>query len=168
MPSVLEPCPGCGGLFPPFEGPAHDYMESSPACWRAFGDLLAAEYSAPELLLTHRLAVDAYAVQHPGGASRQAIQSVGLHLARLMVQIDGPRPPKETNEVMRRFAGRKETLERLTPPARFSITMADIAPFIGGPLHAQKTRNWARAAWEDWRAAHAYVRRWVGEAAQSG
>lgn len=139
-------------------------MDGSPACWRAFGDLLAAEYSSPELVPVHRLSVDAYAVQHPGGASRQAIQSVGLHLARLMVQLDSPRPPKETNEVMRLFAGRKETLERLTPPEKFSVTIADVAPFIGGPLHAQKTREWARAAWDDWRNTHDYVRRWANAA----
>ncbi len=160
MPGVLEPCIGCGGLFAAFEGPVHDYMESSPACWRAFGDLLAAEYAAPDLLPVHRLSVDAYAVQHPGGASRQAIQSVGLHLARLLVQLEAPRPPKETNEVMRQFADRKASLTRLTPPGKFSMTIADVAPFIGGPLHAQKVSDWARAAWNDWRAAHAYIRGW--------
>lgn len=160
----LEPCVGCGGLFAPADGPVHDYMESSPACWRVFGDLLAAEYSAPELLPVHRLSVDAYAVQHPGGDSRQAIQSVGLHLARLMVQLESPRPPKETNEVMRRFAARKASLERLTPPKEFSMTLADVAPFIGAPSHAAKTTEWARAAWSDWRAAHAYIREWAAAA----
>jgi hypothetical protein len=157
----LKPCIGCGGLFAPFDGPTHEYMESAPACWRAFGDLLAAEYSAPDLLPVHRLSVDAYAVQHPGGASRQAIQSVGLHLARLMVQLETPRPPAETNEVMRRFAGRKASLERLTPPTKYSMTLADVAPFIGGSQHAGKIREWARAAWEDWRGAHDYIRRWA-------
>ncbi|MDZ7628938.1 MAG: DUF5946 family protein [Parvularculaceae bacterium] len=44
----------------------------------------------------HRLSVDAYAVQHPGGASRQAIQSVGLHLARLYIQLEHPHTPKES------------------------------------------------------------------------
>lgn len=161
MTGALEPCIGCGGLFAPVDGPTHEYMESSPACWRAFGDLLAAEYSAPELMPVHRLSVDAYAVQHPGGASRQAIQSVGLHLARLMVQLDSPRPPKETNEVMQRFAARKASLERLTPPEKFSITVADIAPFAASPLHADKVRDWARAAWNDWRHAHDYIRRWA-------
>ncbi len=162
MSSASERCVGCGGLFSPIEGLVHDYMESSPACWRAFGDHLAAEYSTPELLPVHRLSVDTYAVQHPGGESRKAIQSVGLHLARLLVQLEKPRPPNETNEVMRQFAGRRASLKRLTPPKKFSVTIADVAPFIGGPLHAQKTRDWARATWADWREAHAYVRSWVG------
>ncbi|HBS36675.1 MAG TPA: hypothetical protein DEA50_16610 [Parvularcula sp.] len=161
MTAALEPCRGCGGLFAPFDGPVHDYMESSPACWRAFGHVLAAEYSTPELLPVHRLSVDTYAVQHPGGASRQAIQSVGLHLARLYLQLEHPRPPKETNEVMRAFAGRKESLTRLTPPEKFSMTLADVAPFIGAPPHAAKTMEWARAAWNDWSGAHEYIKRWA-------
>ena len=159
----LEPCIGCGGLFPPFDGPTHDYMESSTGCWRVFGDLLAAEYSASDLLPVHRLSVDTFAVQHPGGASRQAIQSVGLHLARLYIQLEHPRPPKETNEVMRQFAGRKASLTRLTPPQKFSMTLADVAPFIGAPSHASKIEEWARAAWNDWRAAHDYIKRWARE-----
>jgi hypothetical protein len=161
MTAGLEPCRGCGGLFAPFDGPVHDHMEGSPACWRAFGDLLAAKYSAPELLPVHRLSVDTYAVQHPGGASRQAIQSVGLHLARLYIQLEQLRPPNETNEVMRAFAGRKSSLERLTPPETFSLTLADVAPFIGAPSHARRVSEWARSAWNDWRAAHEYIKRWA-------
>ena len=98
-------------------------------------------------------------MQHPGGDSRQAIQSVGLHLARLMVQLETRRPPMETNEVMRQVAGRKASLTRLSPPKKFSNTMADVAPFAAGPHHADKGRDRARAAWNDWRHAHAYIRR---------
>jgi hypothetical protein len=136
-------------------------MESSPACWSAFGEVPAAEYAAPDLMPVHRLSVDACAVQHPGGASRRAIQSVGLPLARLYVQLEHPRPPREMNEVMRSFATRKASLQRLTPPPRFSITVADVAPFAGVTQHAEKVRAWALAAWHDWRAAHECIRRWA-------
>lgn len=139
----------------------HDFMESSPACWSAFGEVLAAEYASPDLLPVHRLSVDAYAVQHPCGESRQTIQTVGLHLARLYIQPEHPRPPRETNEVMRGFATRKASLQRLTPPRRFSITVADVAPFAGATQHAEKVRAWVLAAWHDWRAAHECIRRWA-------
>lgn len=161
MTKAPEACIGCGGLFMACDGPVHDYMDSSPACWRAFCEVLAAEYAAPELQPVHRLSVDAYAVQHPGGDSRQAIQSVGLHLARLYIQLEHPRPPYETNDFMRRFASRKTTLERLKPPQRFSITVADVAPFAGTRQHESKVRDWAHAAWSDWRVAHESVRRWA-------
>ncbi len=57
-----------------------------------YGVILQHEYSDPRLLPTHRLSVDTYAIQHPGDGSRRAIQSVGLHLARLMIQLESPAP----------------------------------------------------------------------------
>jgi hypothetical protein len=156
------PCPGCGANLPPTEGPVHAYMTSSPACWAAFGRVLEAEYSMPELMPIHRLSVDAYAVQHPGDPTdRRAVQSVGLHLARLRRQLEHPTPPAETNEIMQGFAARKATLIYLPPPKTFSITVADVAPYAGTAQHGEKTLAWARAAWRDWSAHHDYVRQWA-------
>ena len=31
--SMLSPCPGCGVLFPHFEGPTHAYVGASAGCW---------------------------------------------------------------------------------------------------------------------------------------
>ena len=76
----LEACPGCGALFSCRDGPIHPYMELSFACWAAYGEVLAGEHSDPTLVVTHRLSVDAYAVQHPGGSSRQNNQSVVVYL----------------------------------------------------------------------------------------
>lgn len=160
----MDGCIGCGAAFPPVDGPTHDYMLSSPACFAAFNTLLAAEYATPSLAGVHRLTVDTYAVQHPGDpADRRAVQSVGLHLARLMLQLDSPRPPRETNAVMLRFARHKATLRPLAPPARFVVTVADVAPFAGTPDHAARVRAWAEAAWQDLSGHHAYIRAWVAE-----
>jgi hypothetical protein len=140
----------------------HAYMTSSPACWAAFGRVLEAEYSLPHLMPVHRLSVDAYAVQHPGDpADRRAVQSVGLHLARLWRQLERPTPPAETNAVMQDFAARKATLVYLPPPHRFSMTIADVAPHAGSSAHGEKALAWARAAWADWSAHHAYIRAWA-------
>lgn len=157
-------CPGCGADLPPLDGPTHAYMTSSPACWATFGAIIAAEYAMPALLPVHRLSVDAYAVQHPGDPSdRRAVQSVGLHLARLYRQLEYPAPPMETNEVMKGFAARKETIAHLAPPPKFSMTAADVAPFAGAAQHGEMTVRWARAAWNDWRAHHAAIRRWADD-----
>ena len=155
-------CPGCGVLLEDVDGPTHDYMLSTPACWKLFGKLLAAEYESAVLMEVHRLTVDTYAVQHPGDGSRRAIQSVGLHLARLSVQLETPRSPKETNDTMTRFAGRKKSFIELDPPKHFSMTIADVAPFAGSDTHAQKVQEWARSAWNDWREHHDYILDWAG------
>ncbi|WP_407675113.1 DUF5946 family protein [Pelagerythrobacter marinus] len=137
-------------------------MSSSPACFAEFTRILAAEYSTPLLRGIHRLTVDTYAVQHPGdGRDRRQIQSVGLHLARLYIQLTYPLPPRETNDVMLGLARHKATLVGLRPPNRFTLTAADIAPFSGGCQHADKVRVWAAETWRDWSEHHEYIRHWV-------
>ena len=34
--SDLFACPGCGALFPPYDGPAHKYLGASAGCWALF------------------------------------------------------------------------------------------------------------------------------------
>ncbi|MEP3276821.1 MAG: DUF5946 family protein [Stappiaceae bacterium] len=155
-------CPGCGVQLEKVEGPVHEYMEGSPACFALFTQLLACEYSDRALLPTHRLTVDTYAVQHPGrDKTRQQIQSVGLHLARLGLQLARPLPPKETNDVMLGLGRHKHTLEFIEPPKRFSATVANPAEFVGTPRHADKVREWAVSTWNDWSDHHDYILRWT-------
>lgn len=146
------------------DGPAHEYMTSSPACFKLFTNILAFEYGDLSLIVSHRLTVDTYAVQHPGSEkSRQQIQSVGLHLARLGVQLASPLPPKETNDVMLGFSKHKSTLVFLDPPARFSLTVADVEPYAGGAEHAAKVQYWAAQTWNDWAKHHSYIQEWIEE-----
>lgn len=159
----LERCVGCGAMFRPESGPVHRYMDSSPACWAAFGRILAAEYSNPELMKVHRLSVDTFAVQHPGSGSRQAIQSVGLHLARLHFQLERSPEPAQANAFMLRVAARKHTLPRLSPPPHFAITTAEVAPVAGTEDHAALVRQWAQSAWQSWAHAHHFIKTWAWE-----
>lgn len=160
-PNDLERCPGCGGEFIPRIGPVHRYMTSTPACWAAFGEVLAAEYADPQLMPVHRLSVDTFAVQHPGGGSRQAIQSVGLHLSRLHMQLETKLTATEANAFMLRAGQRKAELPLLDPPASFQITVGQVAPLAGTVAHEAAVRRWAKSAWDDWAHIHDFVRRWA-------
>ncbi|MDQ3690420.1 MAG: nucleotidyltransferase family protein, partial [Chloroflexota bacterium] len=56
-----EPCQGCGALFEPVRQDAtHAYIGASPACWAAFGELLAREFGDPDFGWIHRHTVDTY------------------------------------------------------------------------------------------------------------
>lgn len=158
---ALQKCSGCGGAFTPLEGPTHKYMISSPACWAAFGRVLAAEYSDVALWQTHRMSVDTYAVQHPGDGTKQATQSVGLHLARLLVQIEAPRPPTQTNEVMLNLGQFKSSLPEFEARPNYQITVADVALHAGTDQHVDAVRNWAQSTWQDWSDQHDIIRAWV-------
>ena len=157
-----EPCPGCGAHFPPRDGPVHEYMES---CWHADGIVLAREYQSAALLPIHRLSVDTYAVQHPGGDSRQAIQSVGVHLARLCLFLERGLTAEAANAAMLRVGKTKGGMFKLARPASLgTITVADVLAAEGETAHADAVRRWARCAWDAWEAHHGTVRKWVDAA----
>ena len=159
-----RPCPGCGALLPPEDGPTHPYMIGSAACWRMFGELLANDYSDRSAWPSHRFAVDAYAVQHPGGRDRQAIQSVGLPLARLCVTLDRDVSVEKADRLMKRLAADRRRLEWQQPPRSFAITVADVLPAVATPRHHEAIRDWARSAWEAWSHAHDGVRAYAAAA----
>jgi hypothetical protein len=158
----VQPCPGCGSSFPAHDGPVHEYMESSPGCWRAYGEVLAREYGNPRLFAVHRLSVDSYAVQHPGGDSRQAIQSVGVHLVRLCLFLERGLSPEEANAAMLRAGKGKAEMFRLPRPASLgAVTVADVLAAPDDEAHTTAVRRWARSAWESWAEHHQTVRAWA-------
>jgi hypothetical protein len=161
MPPVLA-CPSCKGLFPAIDGPVHAYMSSSPGCWAAYGEVLALEYSDRALGEVHRLSVDTYAVQHPGDRSRQAIQSVGLHLVRLCLLLERGLSPHDANDAMVEAARHKDQFTWLERPASLGrITVADVRAAMDPESHAATVRAWANDAWQAWGPHHSLVREWA-------
>jgi Family of unknown function (DUF5946) len=158
----LDPCPGCGARFAPVDGPVHEYMDSSPACWHAFGLVLAREYETPALQSVHRLSVDSYAVQHPGGTSRQAVQSVGVHLARLCLFLEHGLSAEDANAAMLRVGKTKAEMVPLSRPASLgAVTVADVVAADDATRHIETVHRWARSAWLAWFEHHETVRRWA-------
>jgi hypothetical protein len=122
---------------------------------------MAREYSNPALMAVHRLSVDAWAVQHPGDGSRRAIQSVGLHLARLMVQIERGLEGEAANAAMLGFATRKANLPELPTRGCYTLTIADVVGAEAPDAHAAAVRRWANAVWADWSDHHDFIRGWA-------
>lgn len=157
-----EKCMGCGGQFPKIDGPVHRYMESSPGCWAAFGEVLAREYSDPTYFEVHRLSVDTYAVQHPGSPSRQSIQSVGLHLIRLSLFLEHGLLNENANAVMINAGKYKHSFIWLEPPDSLGLlTVADVVNARTVDEHKVSVRAWAQCAWEAWLPHHETVRTWL-------
>jgi Family of unknown function (DUF5946) len=155
-------CMWCKGDFPDEQGPTHEYMESTPGCWAAFGRVLAREYGDQRHFSIHRLTVDAYAVQHPGVPSRQSIQSVGVHLARLCLFHERHLPPDKANDAMLAVAKHKARFHWLEPPDDLGpITVANVEAAAGIEEHMSMVRLWAAQMWDVWSPHHVTVRSWA-------
>jgi hypothetical protein len=152
-------CYGCGAPVEDIEGPVHRYVGAPAGCWKIFTEVLAKEYSDYILLeQTHRLTVDAYAVQHPGKPSRQAIQSVNVHLMRLYLGLEKNITGKEANDAMKKIAGRKHNFTWLTPPElNGTITVIDVSKAGSLEEHKRLVKKWARSVWDAWKEHHEKV-----------
>ena len=161
----LERCPDCGALTPKVDGSTHRYLGASPGCWAVYGEVLDREYQEyTRYAPVHRLGVDAYAAQHPGAPSRQAIASVGVHLVRLHLVLECGLQPEKANSAMKWASGRKHDFVWLDPPASLGeLTVLYVRDAQSSEEHTARMREWAQSVWEAWGAHHDTVRRWAAE-----
>lgn len=110
----------------------------------------------------HQLTVDAYAVQHPGEASRRTARSVMLHLASLRAVFEHRADPRAATWLLRRLAARPDQPGWMEPPTRRGIlTVADVHAANGAREHVQLVERWERSAWDSWSEHHPAVRRFL-------
>lgn len=152
-------CVGCRGLVPDIDGPIHRYMTASPGCWQAYTELMAGGLPpSPE----SGLAVDAYAVTHPGVPGPQSTPSVWIHLVTLCCTLERGWPVDRA--VFLRRVGADSFrgwpwLER--PDFMGDVTAIDLTGAVSarnGSAVAELTRRWVHGAWAAWDGQHEAVR----------
>jgi hypothetical protein len=168
----LEPCPGCGALFPPADGPTHRYIGASAGCWALFAPRSAGEAPDPALLAASRvpavapppfapapalagLVADAYAAQHHGDASPQAVQSVAVHLLVLHGVARRGVEPGRAQWIRLRALRTRGVFAKLAPPPRGSaLTVRHLYPG-GGVAAPAAPADYAASVLAAWEGAHA-------------
>ena len=153
------PCPGCGLVAEPADGPTHAYIGASPGCWALFGELTVEGLTG---VPSGYLAGDTYAVQHPGRPERRALQSVAVHLITLCALLERGWP-----------AGRAIALRRKVVDAPFepwprlpveepvgTLTVADVLA-ADLPERDARVRDWAHDVWDAYGTHHERIPRWV-------
>jgi hypothetical protein len=158
-----ETCPGCGLELPAVDAPTHAYLGASPACWTLYGEVLAREYSSPELAVVHQLTVDAYAAQHPGAPERRTVQSLALHLVTLGLWVEDGADPRRGPSLHARLAARGGYTWLEPPRPNGRLTVADVRRAAGAAEHRSAVDAWARDVWRAWEPHHATMRAWAEE-----
>lgn len=142
-------CPGCGLETAAGAGPTHAYIGASPGCWARYGELLAGGWGG-------ELAVDTYAVQHPGVEERRAVQSVAVHLVSLCAVLERGAPEQHSPALLRRAVRSRLAFTWLALPQPVgTVTVDDVVGRRAPP------RAWAEDVWAAWAPFHDVVRRWA-------
>ncbi len=154
----------CGLVAPPVTGAVDPYGASTPACWAAFGQLLAADDSGWQPH-RHRLTVDAYMAQHPGFGSPGGRRSALIHLVGLWLALERQVPAGQVRPILGLVFPDKQAVppEVVPIPALSGLNVAsvlDAAP----EAHEARVEAWARFVWGAWRPHHELVVRLAGEA----
>lgn len=157
----VSACPGCGLVLDAVDGATHPYVESSPACWAAYGRALARAYGDPACGDVLQLVVDAYACQHPGVAGRRSAQSVGIHLMTLCMILEDGADPRQGPELHRRMVERPAFSWLEPPPDRGAVTIAALLDAPTAAAYVEAAWAFARSTWDAWQTHHATVRAWI-------
>ena len=138
-------CVGCGALVPQSPGPTHRYIGASPGCWAIYGAVQVRGYEDARFAL-RQTGVDAYAAQHPGTPSPQAIQSVTVHLISLCLQLEHGYTPEQGRAAIQRAVQHKAAFVWLDPPPSLgAVTILDVQAARDPAEFADVLRRWAQA-----------------------
>jgi hypothetical protein len=112
------------------------------------------------------LITDAYAVQHPGTPSPQAVQSVTVHLLALYGILDLGLDPDRALDIRVRALQHGSTPKHaryhwLTPPENgYSLTIADVAAAETPLLRTETAARWIHHVWEVWSIHRSQAAEW--------
>jgi hypothetical protein len=123
--------------------------------WSLYGELMVSGAG--------QMAVDAYAVQHPGVPERRAVQSVAVHLISLCAAFERDWPPDRAAQLISRSipAAPRGGWPRLAPePPVGTVTVFDVL-MSDSTDQAEPVRAWAEDLWAAYADRHALVRRWL-------
>jgi hypothetical protein len=155
---VFVVCPGCGLQLPGLrdETPIPQ-VNASAECQRLCHELSLYTLSQGDAFFIHQVAVDAYAAQHAGPASKTI--AIAFALIGLCLLLERGYTGKAVQRAHMRFAARSKRWPSFDPPEhRGSVTVADVLRVAPGGERDTAIMEWARSVWMAWERAHPAVR----------
>jgi hypothetical protein len=148
-------CPDCG--FRPKPG--------EPGCAALRDALLARDFERPALFWPyHRMAVDAYCLQHPSYVA--SAKSLAAHLCGLCVALERANDAAQFRQLQLWLSTNPKIDKPDLPVFRGQITIGSVYA-IDDPIQFGKgVDSWARAAWLAYRDLQPLARKWLEMSAQ--
>jgi hypothetical protein len=155
---VVIVCPGCGMRLPgSHDEVSNPQVNASPECQRLCHELSLYTLSHGDAFFIHQVAVDAYAAQHAGPASKPI--TVAFALIGLCLLLERGYTGSAVQRAHMRLANRSKRWPSFDPPAhRGRVTVADVLRVAPGGERDAAIMRWATSVWTAWEPAHPAVR----------
>jgi hypothetical protein len=143
-------CPECGLRRKPDE----------PACAAQWDLLLVRDYEQPALFTRfHRMAVDAYCLQHRSYVA--SAKSLAAHLCGLCIAFEHGNDAEALRQLQQWLSGNPTLVKPDLPALRGSVTIGDVYGIDDTAEFGKAVESWARSAWEAYRELQWLAREWV-------
>jgi len=109
------------------------------------------------------LALDTYAVQHPGTPQTRSVQSVAIHAMGLCVRLERGAGARRIEMVLGlRQTRRAPSLYWLDPPCpNGTLTIQSVLAADGAESYASAVEAWAANVWAAWEQHHSTIQGWL-------
>jgi hypothetical protein len=148
--AAVTACPDCGLIA----------LKGQPDCGEFRNLLVARDFEQPVLYWQyHRLAIDAYCVQH--AAYVQSAKSLAAHLCALCIALERNNDSAQMRGLQRWLSTNPAIGKPALPDFRGDLTIKDVWGITDPDEYGNAVEGWARSAWEAYRELHFTAREWL-------
>lgn len=143
-------CPECGLRTKPDE----------PVCAAQWALLLARDYEQPTLFgRSHRMAVDAYCLQHSSYV--ESAKSLAAHLCGLCIALEHSNHTEALRQLQHWLSGNPKLIKPDLPMLRGSVTIGKVHGISDPAEFGKAVEAWAQSVWEAYRDLQPVAREWL-------
>jgi hypothetical protein len=125
-----------------------------------FDALLARDFEQPAMYWRHhRLAVDAYALQHEPYV--KSAKSLAAHLCGVCIAFEHSNDSVLLSRLQKWLSTNPTIVRPALPTARGALTIAHVHGISDPVEYGRKVEAWARSAWEAYRDLQVVARKWI-------
>lgn len=125
-------------------------------------ELLAREFEQPAYWRYHRMAVDAFCLQHPRRYCESA-KSLAAHLCGLCIAFEMNNDAAILRGIQQWLSGNPDFTKPDLPASRGDKTVADVHGLDEPSAYGRAVEGWARSVWAAYSGLHATARDWVSQ-----
>jgi hypothetical protein len=141
--------------------------DSRPACKEMWDELLTRDFERAAYWRYHRLAVDAYCLQHPASMCASA-KSFAAHLCGLCIALEMGNDQAMLSGLQRWLSTNPGIAKPDLPGFRGAKIIADLHGLEDITAYGRALEEWAQSVWTAYGVLHGLARDWIAESQRPG